>query len=140
MFPLDSVGYATTWSQSTVDPDGTDIRAPHHIAGGHESALAAIDTAMFRPCAAYRAGLRRVGLIHLNAGSELVVKQRDDLAVTGRRHRLRLLPAHLLCGIIERLANVGFGVGEYLSNLACRFVAESRTLLLAWLSIRYFWR
>src|SRR5438093_13631215 len=106
MTPLDSVRYATTWSESTADAYGADIRTSHDIAGRCVSALAAIDTAVFRPFATYGARLRRIRFFHLNTGSELVVKHRDELTVTGRGNRLCLSPAHLLRCVVKRLSHI----------------------------------
>ena len=120
---MHSVRYATTWSHSTVETDGADICTPDNITGSHKSTLTAINTAVLRPFAAYGARLRRIGFFYLDTSRKLVVEHGDKLAVTGRRHGLRLLSAHLLGGIIKWFANIGFGVRERLGDLACRFVA-----------------
>jgi hypothetical protein len=45
---------------------------------------------MFRPFAAYRAGLRRRRFVDLNTGSKLIIEQGDAFAITCRGNRLRL--------------------------------------------------
>ena len=122
MAPLHSVGYATTWSQSTMNTYRAYIRASHDIAGCCVSAWAAILTVMLRPCAAYRTGLRRIGFVHLNTGGKLVAEQGDDLAVAGRRDRLRLLASHFLSGVVEWLSDIRFRVGKTMAKAAKRFI------------------
>src|SRR6266545_5008549 len=119
MHELDCVRYATTRSHAALDADGADIRAAHDITGRLVSAPgASIGPAMLRPLSAYGTRLRRVGFLDLDAGRQLVVEQADDLAVAGRRHGLRLVPAHLSAGVVERLADVRLGIREGVRDLA----------------------
>jgi hypothetical protein len=129
MAPLHSVGYATTWSQNTVNAYRAYIRASHDIAGCRVSARAVILTVMLRPCTAYRTGLRRIEFVHLNTGGKLVVEQGDNLAVAGRRDRLRLLASHFLRCVVEWLSDIRFRVGEGIGDLARGFVAQIADLV-----------
>ncbi len=134
MHKLDCVGYATTRSHPALDPDGADIQATHDIASCLVSALwASINSALLRPLSAYGARLRRVCFLDLDTGRELVVQQVDNLAIASRRNGLSLLPSHLPAGIVERLADIGFGVRERISNLASCLVAKIANLVLGML-------
>src|SRR5271166_4634155 len=131
MHKLDCVRYATTRLHPALDSDGADIRATHDIARCLVSALwASINSVMLRPLSAYGARLRRVCFLDLDTGRELVVQQVDNLAIASRRNGLSVLPSHLLACVVERLADIGFGVREGVSNLASRLVAKISNLVL----------
>lgn len=124
MTPVDSVGYATTWSHGTFNANGADIHTPHKIPRGTESARASIDPAMLRPCAAEETLLRRIRFVNLDPCGQLIVEQGNELAIAGRRNGLRSFSPHLLCGIVERRAHIGFGMRKSVCHFPCRFVAQ----------------
>lgn len=130
MTPVDSVGYATTRSHSTFNADGADIYTPHKITWGHESTLAAIDSPVLRPCAAEETLLRRIRFVDLDAGGQLIVEHGDEFAIAGRGNSLCFFLPHLLCGIVERFANIGFRIGKGIGDFPCGFMAQIPYLVL----------
>ena len=127
---MHNIWHSSTNQHLTVDTNSTDIGGPHHVSGGHEAALAAIDSAMLGSFSAPRAGLRRIGLVNLNTGREFVVEQGDHLSVAGRGNHLRLPPAHLLTGTIEGIAHISLRAGEGIGYYARGFMTQITNLVL----------
>lgn len=125
MRPMNDVWYVTTRSEFTEHTDSSDVHTADDIAWCNKAArLAFVHTPALIPSTTTGAGLAGIGFVNLDGATCLIVQLPDHLGIAGRANLLRLLLAHLLAGIIERLADVTAGIRESIGHFACCFVRD----------------
>ena len=125
MTKVNSVRHASAWNHRTVETDTADVDSPHNIAGCRATALATtVDPLTPVPLSANGTRLGGKGFIHLNGAGHLVGQHGNDDTTASLADLLGLHAAHLLCRVVERFADVGFGMGEGVGHLARGLVAQ----------------